>query len=132
MSNTSIEDKAEAGIKTSTINDDSAVFSFNCTLSVKSSWTVRFVMFFNVSSAHQACIYLIQSTAKTVTFWIFLLFNNLFEYMLRCHLFMWFQIWVMWFQSQSHDPSEIILIFLFVAQKQSCIIIIIIMLKTAE
>ncbi len=28
ISNTSIEDKAEAGIKTSTINDDSAVFSF--------------------------------------------------------------------------------------------------------
>ncbi len=39
------------------------------TLPVKSFWTVRFLMFFKeFSSAHQACIYLIQSTAKTAQF----------------------------------------------------------------
>ncbi len=46
------------------------------TLPVKSFWTVRFVMFFKeVSSAQQACIYLIQSTAKQFYFEIFLLFK---------------------------------------------------------
>ncbi len=34
------------------------------TLPVKRFWTVGFLMFFKVSSAHQACIYLIQNTAK--------------------------------------------------------------------
>ena len=36
-----------------------------------SFWTVRFLLFFKVSSAHQARIYLIQNTAKTVMWNIF-------------------------------------------------------------
>ncbi len=62
---------------------------------VKSFWTVRFLMFFKkVSSVHQACIYLIQSTSKTIKFQnIFTISNNSFllEYILKCNLFLWFQ-----------------------------------------
>ncbi len=52
MSNTSIEDKAEAGLECEgepTLSKHlyySAVFSFNSTLPVKSFWTVRFLMLF--------------------------------------------------------------------------------------
>ncbi len=48
----------------------------NDTLPVKSFLTVRFWMFFKeFSSAHQACIYLIQNTAKAVILW------NIFYYL---------------------------------------------------
>ncbi len=46
------------------------------TLPVKYFETVRLVMFFKeFSSAHQACIYLIQNTAKAVILWSILLFK---------------------------------------------------------
>ncbi len=91
----------------------------------------KILVFKEFSSAHQACIYLIQNTAKTVTFW------NIFY-----HLKFLFSIWkyfkvrvipvisqLIFLASllQSHDPSEIILMFWFAAQKT-----LIIMLKTAE
>ncbi len=95
-------------------------------LLVKSFWTVRFVMFFKeVSSAHQACIYLIRRTEKN---------SKLFKYF--CNIKYLFPIWIYLkmycisviskhnFSKQSHDPSEIFLIFWFAAQ--ICIIIIII------
>ncbi len=41
-------------------------------------------MFFKeVSSAHQACVYLIQNTAKTVKYFYY----YIFEYILKCNLF---------------------------------------------
>ncbi len=57
--------------------------------------------------------------------------NNcfLFEYILKCNLFLWFQNWI--FITQVTWSLEIILIFRFAAKK-NIIIIIIIMLKTAE
>ncbi len=54
-------------------------------------------VFKEVSSAHQAWIYLIQSTTKNITFWnIFTNQNNrfLFEYSLKCNLFLWFHSWI--------------------------------------
>ncbi len=45
------------------------------------------------SSVHQACIYLIQNTDKAVILWNILLFKILkyflFEYILKCDLYMW-------------------------------------------
>ncbi len=97
-------------------------------LLVKSFWTVRFVMFFKeVSSAHQACIYLIRRTEKN---------SKLFKYF--CNIKYLFPIWIYLkmycisviskhnFSKQSHDPSEIFLIFWFAAQ--NCFIIIIIII----
>ncbi len=94
-------------------------------------------MFFKeVSSVHQACIYLIQHTAKTVKFWnIFTIQNSfLFEYVFKCNLFLWFQSWILSSLLQSHDPSEITVILICCSKKIFIIIIIIIiiMLKTAE
>ncbi len=92
-----------------------------------------FNVFFKNSLSHQACISLIQNTAKAVILWnIFTIYNNcfLFEYILKCNLFLWFQSWILASLLQSHDPSEIILIFWFA--KKNTFIIIIIMLKTAE
>ncbi len=75
-----------------------------------------FVMLLNkVSYAHHASICLIQNTVKTVILWnIITIWNNffLFEFILKCNLFLWcktefsaslLQSWM------SHDPSEIIL-----------------------
>ncbi len=51
------------------------------TLPFKSFWTVRFfnIFFKEVSSVHQACICLIQNTAKTVILWNVLIFKIYFK-----------------------------------------------------
>ncbi len=61
-------------------------------------------VFKEVSSAQQACVYLIQNTAKRYNFEIFVLFKITVFYILKCKNAKLNLL-------QSHDPSEINLIF---------------------
>ncbi len=78
------------------------------------------------SYAHQGWIYLIKNTVKIVLFRSVI--NNcfLFEYILKCNLFLWFKAEFsasLLQSSVSHDPSEIILIYWFASQETFIIII---------
>ncbi len=73
------------------------------------------------TSAHQGYIYLIKN--KTVILWNIITISNncfLFEYIVKCNLFLWckaeFSASLLQ-SSVSHDPSEIILICWFNAQE---------------
>ncbi len=83
-----------------------------------------FMFLKEVSSAQQGCIYLIKNTVKTVILLNILTISKncfLFEYIVKCNLFLW---WKAEFSasllqsSVSHDPSEIILICGFATQKK--------------
>ncbi len=85
-----------------------------------------------VTCAHQDCIYLIKNPVKTVMFWNIITIENicfLFEYILKCNLFMRciaeFSASLLQ-SSVSRDPSEIILICWFGAQQTFIVIISII------
>ncbi len=82
---------------------------------------VKKIMFFE-RSAHQSCIYLIKKYSKTVIMWNNITIQNkcsLFQYILKCNLFIWckaeFSASLLQ-SSVSHDPSAIILICWFAAQ----------------
>ncbi len=66
---------------------------------------VFFFFFTEFSSAHQACIYLIQNIAKAVILWnILVLFKIIVFYLnvLNSNLFLWFQSWIFSINYSSH------------------------------
>ncbi len=82
--------------------------------------TLRFLMFFKeLSSVHQTCIYLIQSTANQYNFYIFLLYKitvlylNIYKNLIYCDFKAIFLASLL----KSHNPSEISLICSFAAKK---------------
>ncbi len=78
------------------------------------------LLFTEVSSAHQTGIYLTQSTARTVKFGNILLFKWPDFYWIYLKIVIYscdFKAEFLASLLQSHDPSEIILIFWFAAQK---------------
>ncbi len=84
------------------------------------------------SFAHQGCIYLIKNTVKSVILWNIITMQNncfLFEYILKYNLFLECKsefLASLLLSAVSHDPSEIILICWFAAQKMF------LMLKTSS